>query len=102
MIVNGRSRCAELVTIVNDRSEAVVEDHILYQSSMSSSSPSSGNLSPSGHGRLKASLSATSPETSPKAPPVNENTFNATFNATRGTKFVFYSMRRAFLNIAAT
>ena len=47
MIVNGRSRCAELVTIVNDRSEAVVEDHILYQSSMSSSSLSSGNLSPS-------------------------------------------------------
>ena len=98
MIVNGRSRCAELVTIVNDRSEAVVEDHILYQSSMSSSSPSSGNLSPSGHGRLKASLSATSLETSPKAPPVNENTFNAT----RGTKFVLYSMCRAFLNIAAT
>ena len=47
MIVNGRGRRAELVTIVNDRSEAAVEDHILYQSSMSSSSLSSSNLSPS-------------------------------------------------------
>ena len=99
MTVDSRSRYAELVTIVNDRSEAAIEDRILYQPSTSSSSQSSGNLSPSGHGHLKASLSGTSPEMSPKVPPAKENIFNAPVNTIRGTKLVFCSMCWAFLNI---
>ena len=102
MIVNGRNRYAELGPTVNDCSETAVEDHILYQSSMSSSSLSSGNLSPSGRGHLKTSLSGTSSETSPKEPPVKENTLNATVNAARGMKLVFCSICRAFLNITTS
>ena len=91
MIVNGRNRYAELGPTVNDCSETAVEDHILYQSSMSSSSLSSGNLLSSSHGRLKISLSGTSPEMSPKVSSVKESTLNAIGNPTRGTKRVLCS-----------
>ena len=102
MIVNGRSRYTELATIAYGCSEAAIEDQILNQSNMSPSSLSSGNLSPSGRGHLKTSLSGTSSETSPKEPPVKENTLNATVNAARGMKLVFCSICRAFLNITTS
>ena len=47
MIVNDGSRHTESGTIAYGRSEAATEDHFPYRSSMSSSSLSSGNLSPS-------------------------------------------------------
>ena len=90
-IVNDGSRHTEPGTIAYGRSKATTEDHLPYQSSMSSSSLSSGNLSPSSHGCLKISLSGTSLEMSPKASSVKESTFNAIGNPTRGTKHVFYS-----------
>ena len=91
MIVNGKNRYTEPETIGYDHSEAIVEDRILFQSSMSSSSLSSGNLLSSSHGRLKISLSGTSPEMSPKVSSVKESTLNAIENPTRGTKRVLCS-----------
>ena len=46
-IVNDGSRHTESGTIAYGRSKATTEDHLPYQSSMSSSSLSSSNLSPS-------------------------------------------------------
>ena len=47
MFVNDGSRHTESGTIAYGRSETATEDHLPYQSSMSSSSLSSSNLSPS-------------------------------------------------------
>ena len=91
MIVNGKNRYTEPEIIGYDHSEAIVEDRILFQSSMSSSSLSSGNLLSSSHGRLKISLSGTSLEMSPKVSSVKESTLNAIGNPTRGTKRVLCS-----------